>query len=202
MKPDSKFPSTKIKLLEATLKLMLAKGFTATTLDDICTEAGVTKGSFFHYFKSKEDVTKATLEFFWHFQQGLMPHAELNRASDPIERLHKYLDFFVQIARNPDIPKSCLAGNLTQELASTHPEIRAICEENFSGHIQALKGYLDEAKTMHAPRTPFDSQSLAEYFITIIQGSFILAKAKQDGTILEQNVEHFRRYMLTLFDTN
>ncbi len=181
---------------------MLAKGFTATTLDEICAEACVTKGSFFHYFKSKEDVTKATLEFFWQFQQEMMLPAELDRVKDPFDRLHKYLDFFVQIARNRDIPKSCLAGNLAQELSGTHPEIRALSEKNFSGHIKILKDYLDEAKNMYAPQMSLNTQSLSEYFITIIQGSFLLAKARQDGIILEQNVEHFRQYMVTLFNKN
>ncbi len=46
----------KTKLLDATLKVVRAKGYTATRIEDVCAEAGLTKGSFFHHFKSKEDL--------------------------------------------------------------------------------------------------------------------------------------------------
>jgi TetR/AcrR family transcriptional repressor of nem operon len=51
----NQLPETKRKLVDAGVALMRQRGFSATTVDDICAEAGVTKGGFFHYFKSKED---------------------------------------------------------------------------------------------------------------------------------------------------
>ena len=56
---------TKEKLLEAAQQLMLAKGFPATTVDEICEAAGFTKGSFFHYFESKEHLGKEVLDRFY-----------------------------------------------------------------------------------------------------------------------------------------
>ena len=47
---------SKTKLLDATLKVVRAKGYSATRIEDVCAEAGLTKGSFFHHFKSKEDL--------------------------------------------------------------------------------------------------------------------------------------------------
>ena len=59
---SSERPSTKNKLLDASMELMRRQGFHATTVDDICAAAGVTKGGFFHYFKNKEDIAKATIQ--------------------------------------------------------------------------------------------------------------------------------------------
>jgi TetR/AcrR family transcriptional repressor of nem operon len=55
---NSEMPATKRKLVEAGIKLVRAQGYNATTVDDICAAAGVTKGGFFHYFKSKEELAK------------------------------------------------------------------------------------------------------------------------------------------------
>ena len=57
-------PTTKRHLLEAGISLIRKKGFHATSVDEICLEAEVTKGAFFHYFKSKEDLAKAAIVWF------------------------------------------------------------------------------------------------------------------------------------------
>ncbi|MGH2670894.1 MAG: TetR/AcrR family transcriptional regulator, partial [bacterium] len=57
-------PPSKARLLDAAERLMLAKGFEATTVDEICGAAKLTKGGFFHYFHSKEDLGRQLLERF------------------------------------------------------------------------------------------------------------------------------------------
>ena len=53
--------NSKTRLLDATLKVVRTKGYNATRIEDVCTEAGLTKGSFFHHFKSKEDLALAAV---------------------------------------------------------------------------------------------------------------------------------------------
>lgn len=199
MKKNTAQPETKRKLLDAATKLMLKKGFTSTTVDEICEEAGVTKGSFFHYFESKESLTEEALHAFCDFQGKLMEGGAFNAVTDPLKRLYGYLDFFVTVMKNPDIPKSCLVGNLTQELSKTHPKIRSICADNFEWHVKKLKQLLDDAKKIYAPSSSFDTKSLAECFIALFQGSLILAKATQDTKVIEKNIRHFKRYVENIF---
>ena len=94
----------------------------------------------------------------------------------------------------------CLLGHFAQELSDTHPEIRSLCAQRFSQWAEALKRDLDEAKTEYAPQVPFDTRSLAEHFIAVLEGSLILAKAKQDMTTFEKNMWHFKRYLRSLFE--
>lgn len=199
------YPEKKLKIVDVALRLMLAKGYHATTVDEICAEANITKGSFFHYFKSKEDAAKATLVYFGMMQQGMMQQgmmqgSELEKEVDPWTRLQNFLDFFLLVSKNPDLPKSCLASTFAQELSEDYPEIRMLCEENFSTNAKPLNDILLECKRSYAPQGKIDTQSVAECFISLYQGSLILAKAKQDTSIIEENVEHFRTYTGVLFN--
>jgi TetR/AcrR family transcriptional repressor of nem operon len=191
---------TKTRLLGAGQKLMLRRGFTATTIDEVCTEAGLTKGSFFHYFKSKDEFGEAVLAHYWMSTQRVLQAAPFNDLNDPLERLNGYLDLFIALARNPVVEKSCLFGNLAQEVAPTHPDLRAACSQGFTRWVEWIARDLDEAKRMYAPKADVDSASLAEHFIAIYEGSLVLVKANGNAAILEQNVEHFRRYLRALFE--
>jgi TetR/AcrR family transcriptional regulator, transcriptional repressor for nem operon len=177
---------------------MLTRGFTATTVDDICAEAELTKGSFFHYFKSKEDFGEAALAHYWTSGQEML-QAHFDAVEDPLRRLHAYLDLMIALARDPDIPKSCLFGNFSQEVAPTNERLRAACSSGFAGWADQIAADLDEAQALYPPAAPFESRELAEHFIAIYEGSLILAKARGEGTVLERNIEHFRRYIDALF---
>lgn len=190
---------TKQKLLAAAQKLMVVKGYPATTVDDICTAAGVTKGSFFHYFSSKETLGSAVLEHFVtnHFlsTQG----AAFTKKSDALERVYGHIDFVIKLAKQPAAVQGCLLGSFAQDLSDTHPKIRAQCGRAFDQWAQALKRDLDEAKRVHRPKAAIDTLSLAEHFIAVVEGALILVKAKQDGKILETQLRHFKRYLQSLF---
>ncbi len=87
--------STKEKILEEAQKLMLTKGFNATTVEEICEAAGVTKGSFFHYFESKEDLGKTVTEYYWQKMSGLIGNAPFRKYSDPLRRIYGFIDYFI-----------------------------------------------------------------------------------------------------------
>lgn len=190
---------TRKKILDAAQRLMLTKGYTATKVDEICKEAGLTKGSFFHYFDSKEDLAKAALDRFASTMFAMMKDADFNKKEDPISRVLGFLDFMLWIARNPEIPKSCLIGNFSQELSETHPEIRSLCASHFSLWTDVLKKDLDQAKARYAPHNSFNTQSLSDHIIASLEGSLILAKAKQDTEVIEGSISHLKKYIKSLF---
>jgi len=200
MRTEQAQSPTKEKLLDAAQQLMLVKGFPATTVDEICATAGFTKGSFFHYFESKEQLGKEVLNRFYVFLQQTSQQGSFRKKSDPLQRVYGYVDRFIEMTKNPELPSGCLLGHFTQELSDTHPEIRSLCAQHFAEWAATLKQDLDEAKAQYAPKAPFDTQSLAEYFIAVMQGSRILATAKQDARVFEQNLQHFKRYVKNLFE--
>jgi TetR/AcrR family transcriptional repressor of nem operon len=169
-------------------------------VDEICTAAGLTKGSFFHYFDSKEELGKAVLERYVIRKQQVWRSAPFVKKKDPLQRVYGYLDFAVQMYKKPEGPDSCLLGHFAQELSDTHPDIRSLCAEQFGQWAGIFKRDLDEAKNRFAPRRSIDTQGLAEYFIAILEGSLIIGRAKQDYRTLEKSLWHFKQYLKTLFE--
>ncbi len=197
---DLSIPPKKNKLLEASLSLMLSKGYHGTTVDEICSEAGVTKGSFFHYFKSKEDAGMAAIHYFEKLQSYLMGEAGFDHAADPWDKLQSYLDFFVALSHRPDSPKSCLTAIMTQEMSDVNEDFRALCDEKFLINAKPLKDILDEVIVTYPPIVPIDSQHLSEFFLSTYQGALILSRAKKSRSLIERNVEHYRRYLNYVFN--
>ncbi len=199
MKSIKETLTTKEQLLQTAMELMLAKGFTAVTVDEISEKSGITKGGFFHYFESKEDLGKSALEYYWQLRVQTIQEMPFNNIKDPLKRLHGFLDSFSAAAKNPLVPKSCLIGNFSQELSATYPGIRSLCEQKFSMFSDILKQILDEVKEKYAVKSSINTKSLAEHFIAIFQGALILAKAKRDTKVIEESIRHFRQYVETLF---
>lgn len=178
---------------------MLLRGFTATRVDEVCAEAGLTKGAFFHHFRTKDEFAESVLDHYLSSTQGRLAEAPFAALEDPLERLHAYLDVFVALASDPGVDKSCLFGNLSQEVAPTHPPLRAACAAGFARWAGQIAADLEAAQRRHPPAVEFDSGSVAEHFIATYEGSLVLSKAKGDGRVLAENVEHFRSYLDALF---
>ncbi len=201
MRKKEEQSKAKEKLLEAAQDLMLTKGYVATTVDDICKAAKLTKGSFFHYFKSKDDLAKAVLKrFCCSSQEGIKDHCQCGQNEhDPRKRVMAHINHVVELSKDSKANKGCLIGKFAQELSETHPEIRVLCEEGFDQWSKMFKKDLSEAKAKYAPKAQFDVGSLADHFIAIVEGAQILAKAKRDRKIVEKSMMHFKEYLEILF---
>ena len=142
---------------------------------------------------------KAVLDHFVGMMFGVVQQADFQQKKDPLQRVYGYVDFLIKLSKDPNVPKSCLLGSFAQELSDTHPKIQAQCAKHFNQWTEAFKKNLDTAKAQHAPKAAFDTRSLAEHLITIMEGSLILGKAKQDHRMVEKNLRHFKQYLKTLF---
>ncbi len=190
---------TRAKLLNAAMAVIRAKGYAATSVDDICQAAGVTKGSFFHHFKSKEDLAVAAAEHFSAMADGLFAQATYQNASDPRERLLGYVDFRRELLRGELPQVTCLLGMMVQETYASHPLIREACDKHISAHAQQVTADIEKAKARYAPSADWSPESLGAFTQAVMQGAFILAKAKNNPKIAADCLEHLRRYTEALF---
>ena len=92
MSSRTREPSTKEKILQATLALVRTKGFTATTVDDLCAAAGVTKGAFFHHFESKEALGVDAARYWSEMTTAFFAAAPYQTIVDPLAKLLGYID--------------------------------------------------------------------------------------------------------------
>jgi TetR/AcrR family transcriptional repressor of nem operon len=186
-------------LLDAALHVIRAKGYAATTVDNICQHAGVTKGSFFHHFKSKDELALGAVARFGEMSQSLFARAPFQQARDPLDRILGYIDFRGQILTGELPDYTCLIGTLVQETYDTHPTIRVACDECFTDHVTRLARDIEAAKKRYAPRASWTPESVAYFIQGVLQGSFIFAKAQQSPEVVRQNLAHLRRYVRSLF---
>ena len=190
---------SKIKLIESSVNVIRAKGYAATTVEDICHRAGVTKGSFFHHFKSKDDLAVAAATYFGTMSDGLFAAAQYRKLEDPLERLLGYLDFRGELLQGELPDYTCLLGTLVQETYATHPHIRAACDQGLSSHIAELTRDIETAKAVYAPDAGWSAKGVGDFIQAALQGSFIFAKARQSPDVVRAILEHLRRYLGVLF---
>jgi TetR/AcrR family transcriptional regulator, transcriptional repressor for nem operon len=196
---------SKTKILDAALHVIRAKGYTATRVEDICDAAGLTKGGFFHHFKSKEEMAVAAAQYFSDMADGLFACAPYHAHPDPIDRLLGYVDFRKSILFGGLPEFTCLLGTMVQETYETHPAIREACDRCIVSHAQTLEADIAEAMARYPVRKSamgdsFTAHSLALYTQAVIQGSFILAKAEQGTQVAADCLDHLHSYIELLFD--
>jgi TetR/AcrR family transcriptional repressor of nem operon len=191
---------SKIKLLNAALEVIRAKGYAGTTVDDICRKAGVTKGSFFHHFDSKDGLALAAVAHWGTMTEKFFAAAPYRTAKDPLDRLLGYVDFRGEILGGGLPEYTCLLGTLVQETYDTHPEIRTACDRELSSHITGLARDIEAAKRQHVPTATWSAESVGCFIQAVLQGSFIFAKARQSPEVVRESLAHLRRYLCLLFE--
>jgi len=192
-------PDSKTKLLDAALQVIRTKGYAATTVDDICHRAGLTKGSFFHHFKTKDDLALGATAHWQAMTEAFFASASYHQPDDPLDRLLGYVEFRGAILRGELPDYTCLLGTLVQETYATHPEIRAACDRTLSRHVDALTPDIVAAKKRYAPKARWSAESVGYFIQSVLQGSFMFAKAQQSPEVVRENLQHLRRYLESLF---
>ena len=186
------------RLLDAALHVIRSKGYSASTVDDICTEAGVTKGSFFHYFKSKEDLALAAVEHWNTMTGGLFAQSAYQTLPDPRDRVLAYIDLRAELLQGELPDFTCLLGTMVQETFDTHPRVRDACNAGIASHAHTVAVHLAAAKAQYAADADWDPGMVALYTQAVIQGAFILAKAQGSAAIAAQCIAQLRTYIATL----
>ncbi len=196
--------SARDKILDAALTAIRTKGFTATTVDDLCAAAGVTKGAFFHHFDSKDALGVAAAQHWSKVTSGFFADAPYHRHDDPLERVLAYIAFRRDILQG-ELPEfTCLVGTMAQEVHQTSRAITAACDASMSGHAATIEPYVAQAMEQRGldpagSDTGWSAASLALHTQAVLQGAFILAKAKGGPAIAEESADHLARYVRLLF---
>ena len=197
--PQSPKVGARQKLLDAALSLIREKGYSSTSVDQLCLQAGVTKGAFFHHFKSKDALGVAAANHWSKITGAFFETAPYHERSDPLDRVLGYLDFRKAILKGEIAEFTCLVGTMVQEIYDTSPDIRAACEASISGHAAKIEADIGEAMKRYRIRATWSAESLALHTQAVLQGAFILAKAKGGAPIAAASIDHLRRYIELLF---
>ena len=193
-------PSAKERLIGAAVKLVREKGFSGTSVNELCREAGVAKGAFFHHFASKTDLGIATAEAWKMHANELFGHAPYMALEDPLDRFLGYLEFRRNMLDGPVSEFTCYAGTTVQESYETDPGLREACHDSIWGHAVTLVPDIDAAREKYGIEGDWTSESLALHTQAVLQGAFILAKAEHGAKAARDTADHLIRYVRMLFN--
>lgn len=189
----------KEKLVQATVSLMLNRGYAATSVDDICEAAGVTKGAFFHYFKTKEEACRVAMEIWGAGWKCLVDQMERENPPDPLEQLEGLFRMMPVAYISSPVGPGCMIGTVAQELASSNESLRPLFLGHFQDWVDRTTRMLAEAKAAVPPEIDFDPEELAWWLHAMVQGTLLLAKSNRNEEFIRRNVAHCRNYVMSHF---
>jgi TetR/AcrR family transcriptional repressor of nem operon len=199
----SKAEATRERLLDAAKKLVMAKGFAGTSIDDVLKETGLTKGAFFHHFKGKADLARELVKRY--ALNDLKMFQEFDRESqaqsdDPLEQVMIFLKVFeVYISNSEDPAPGCMYAVYTYESRQFDPEVLDFVSDTLRQWTSIYVRKFQEVLDRYEPALPITARQLAEMIVSIIEGALVLQRAHGDTDTTRRQSEQFRNYLTLLF---
>ncbi len=188
---------SKERILAGAKELFLSRGYSATTVDAICEKAELTKGSFYYFFDSKEDLGLAVLDWSLRRSAQLLASGPHVRMVDPIEKAFTFLEYLEKCS--PELwSGGCLLGSFALELADTNPRMQQAVAGMFQTVADDFAEQLQPIAAQCAGKQRPTASELADSLLGILEGSIILAKAHRDPTRIPNAIRGFRLSLGTL----
>lgn len=187
---------TRLKLLMTGAEIMHLKGFNHTGIQEILDKAGVPKGSFYNYFKSKEDFGLQVIDFFMDFFSGVARQFFEDAHRPPLERMRLLFEWFMEFFKSKDFAYGCPIGNFAQEMGDVSPAFR----EKLKGSLDAMAGQfakvLKEAKARGEIPSRLDVHETADFIVTSWEGALMRMKVDKSTGPLETHAKFIFDHLL------
>ncbi|MGX1882209.1 TetR/AcrR family transcriptional regulator [Streptomyces sp. NPDC055287] len=181
------------RLLAATGELMRGRGYSSLGIAEICAGADVRKGSFYHFFPSKQALTLEVINAYWHSERACW-NSELAGSDPALTRLQRLLTAMASAQRRrketAGTVDGCLLGNLALELSTQEPDVRTRLEEIFDEQIALVTATLEGAAAEGSVPPDRATTATARAVIAQLEGMVLFAKLKNDPALLDDVWQH------------
>lgn len=195
--------STRHRIIKAAETLVLKHGFAGTSLDDVLRETGLTKGAFFHHFKSKAELAKAIAENYAEADMKMFVDwsAQADRLSDdPYERVMIFLKLLEEFLDGlAEAPQGCVLAAYVYASGMFEPAVREYVRGRLDWWQCLYEKKFQALIDARPPAAPVTARALAEMIASIIQGAFVLGMAFKDRELMKRQSQQFRHYLDLLF---
>jgi len=182
--------TTRELLLEVGLRQLRVTGYTATGVKEVLDLAHVPKGSFYHYFPSKEAFVGELIELYFK-GEGERVERVLGAVSiPPLKRLRAYFEELISVYGQPGEAAGCLIGAMSLEVADHIPKLQAQLQSMYTGWQAGIADVLRQAVKRGDLAKSSKPDALAEFILNSYEGALVRMKAEQNGRPLE-NFLHF-----------
>jgi len=195
--------ATREKILDAAQELVLDRGYVGMTVENLIDKIGITKGAFFHHFRSKDDMAKALLQRF--ADNDARIYAETREraeklSDDPLQQMLIFIRLFEEMFEGLAAPyPGCLFASYIYELQQFDDETRQLIQDSFRKWRELLKHKFEAVARKYPPQAEVSAASLADAFTVVLEGSFITGKAMNEPGVVADQLRHFRNYVALLF---
>lgn len=201
--PTRRRSETRERVLEVAEEAVLAKGFAATSIEEIITAVGITKSGFFYHFKDKADLAKSLIIRYLERDRAVLDDIftrgdELD--ADPLHGFLVGLRLFAEMAADlPSTHPGCLAASFAYQDQLFNQEIRALNAEGLLAWRHRFRERLDLIAERYPPRLEIDFEALADMAATLAEGGIVLGRALKDGSILPRQIMLYRELIRSIF---
>lgn len=202
-KARRKGDDTRERILSVAERSVLAKGFSATSIEEIIAEVGLTKSGFFYHFKDKGALAKGLLLRYLEQDKALLDDIfrradELN--SDPLHGLLVALKLFAEMMENlPAAHPGCLAASFAYQDQLFNRDIRKLNAGGILAWRQRFRARIEAVVERYPPKQQIDIDALADMAATLVEGGLILGRLLQDVSVLPRQIMLYRDYIRRLF---
>lgn len=199
----TKGDTTKENILEISQNIMLQKGFSGTSIDEIISAANITKSGFFYHFESKNDLAKHLMLKYQRddeiFFNGLLERADA-LSEDPLQQMLIFLKLLAEAMGNLEsLHPGCLIATFTSANHQLSDEVKAVTADCTIVWRKLFSRRLDAINKMYSLKTDVTSIELADMLSTIIEGGIIMSRTLSDQTILVRQILHYRDHLRLLY---
>ena len=194
---------TRERILEVAEAAVLAKGFAATSIDELIAAVGITKSGFFYHFKDKADLARAMMLRYLEQDKALLDGMfsradELNE--DPLHGFLVGLKMFAEMMANlPENYPGCLAASFAYQDTLFSAEVRKLNAAGMLGWRMRFRARFETIARRYPPRQDVDFDALADMAMTLVEGGLILGRVLKDQTILPRQILLYRDLVRSIF---
>jgi TetR/AcrR family transcriptional repressor of nem operon len=185
--------NTKDRIIESGAHIMHLKGFNHTGIQEILDAAGVPKGSFYNYFKSKEDFGLQVIDYFISYFNIFTEEITSDRSLSPLEKIRRILEQFAAFFESEDYAYGCPVGNLSQEMGDLSPAFREKLKEALDNMAGIYAQLLKEAQGRGEISISMDPTETAYFIVSSWHGALIRMK-------VEKSLEPLKSHLKFIFD--
>ncbi|MBE0451231.1 MAG: TetR family transcriptional regulator C-terminal domain-containing protein [Clostridia bacterium] len=175
----------KVTILESSIHIMHSKGYNGTGVKELTDASNIPKGSFYNYFKSKEEYG---VEALWYYYDQLSSSSLMiltDHSIEPNERIVRFYEDNVEHFKNNGFVKGCFIGNMTEEMCDTSSDIASAAEEIHKNISRKIELCLTEAKESNKREYLSDPDLLADFIVNSWQGALVRMKSEKSGKALD-----------------
>lgn len=188
--------NTKIRMIETGAEIMHLKGFNNTGIQEILDSTGVPKGSFYNYFRNKEDFGLQVVDHFVNYFHSLAEDILENKSLPPLERIRGMLNGFIDFFHSKNYAYGCPVGNLAQEMGDLSPAFREKLKDSIDSMAGHYSKVLEEAQVSGDLSKDLDVRDTAYFIVSSWHGALVHMKIEKGPESLENHRRFIFDYIL------